>query len=106
MADMALTNKKMLFLCVCFLLLSRYETKRVDCRKYVFAPICRGAAAKRDIQKFEPLVEPRSLRYKPNGENLFNIKTSKTIDADIFFDRNFLDILLQKISVSDTDLRN
>ncbi|KAF2881743.1 hypothetical protein ILUMI_24440 [Ignelater luminosus] len=50
-----------LLLIIIGLVSNSVQTKKVNCRKYVYAPVCRGVAAKRALPKL-----PNSIR-EPRG---------------------------------------
>ncbi|KAI5726970.1 hypothetical protein M8J76_011986 [Diaphorina citri] len=74
-------------ICIFTLMLFVLEIRaqQINCRKYVFAPLCRGVAAKRG-ELPSPLALPDSNQRNPNNENDEDNEVDKPDNLDYSWD--------------------
>ncbi|XP_018576356.1 abdominal ganglion neuropeptide L11-like [Anoplophora glabripennis] len=87
-------NYRKLFLVIALLVaLSEVATaqRKIDCRKFVFAPPCRGIAAKRDTHS-----HPSDIRITPADDSDYIIDGQKVVSNDNYATVNELLRFLKK----------
>lgn len=93
----------LLLLIVLGLVSQSLQTKKVNCRKYVYAPVCRGVAAKRALPKL-----PSFSVREPRESTILDLDTpAQWKDKDKgLSEKGLLHIMFEKLQPQAVDYEN